>query len=77
MRTIEATGQVDNMGILRLDDPLKVKEKKVKVIILLPEEEEEEEILWLKSMNNNPAFDFLHNESEDIYRLTDGQPFHD
>ncbi len=76
MQTIEVTGRVDNMGILRLDDPLKIKEKKVKVIILLPEEEEED-TLWLKSITNNAAFDFLHHESEDIYQLTDGQPFND
>ncbi len=73
---IEATGKVDNLGNLRLDSPLKVKEKQVKVIILLPEEEEED-TLWLKSITNNSAFDFLHNESEDLYRLTDGQPFND
>ncbi|RDC64302.1 hypothetical protein [Adhaeribacter pallidiroseus] len=75
MQKIEVTGRIDNMGILRLDDPLKVKEKKVKVIIFLPEEEED--TLWLKSITHNAAFDFLHNESEDIYRLTDGQPFND
>jgi len=78
MRAIEVTGQIDNQGILRLDDPLLVKEMKVKVIILLSEEDEEiGEKFWLESMTDNPAFKFLHDEQENIYKLTDGQPFND
>jgi hypothetical protein len=30
----------------------------------------------MKSVSNNPAFDFLKNE-DDIYSLTDGKPFDD
>jgi len=78
MRAIEVTGQIDNQGILRLDGPLIMKEMKVKVIILLSEEDEEiDEKFWLESMTNNPAFKFLHDEQENIYKLTDGQPFND
>jgi len=55
-----------------------MREKKVKVIILMSEEDEEiEEKQWLKAMTNNPAFNFLHNEQENNYKLSDGQPFHD
>jgi len=55
-----------------------MREKKVKVIILMLEEDEEiEEKQWLKAMTNNPAFEYLHDEQENIYKITDGQPFHD
>lgn len=78
MRAIEATGNIDKKGVLRLDNPLVMREKKVKVIILVSEENEEtEERLWLSAMTNNPAFEFLHDEQEDIYSLKDGKPFHD
>jgi len=51
---------------------------KVKVIILLSEENEEVgEKFWLESMTDNPAFKFLHDEQENIYKLTNGQPFND
>lgn len=30
---------------------------------------------WLKEAGKNPAFDFLHDESENIYSLNDGKPF--
>ncbi|WP_192822325.1 hypothetical protein [Rufibacter sp. LB8] len=77
MRAIEATGKIDKQGNLRLDNPLLMREKNVKVIILLSDEEEQEEKLWMKAMATNPAFDFLHEAEEDIYKLTDGKPFHD
>ncbi len=78
MRAIEVTGNIDKKGVLRLDNPLIMREKKVKVIILVSEENEEpEEKLWLSAMANNPAFEFLHDEEENIYTLKDGKPFHD
>lgn len=78
MRAIEATGTIDKKGILRLDNPLVMREKKVKVIILVSDEKEEtEDKLWLSAMTNNPAFQFLHDEQEDLYNLTDGKPFQD
>ena len=77
MRAIEVTGQIDKKGILRLDNPLIMKDMKVKVIILMSEEDEKtEEKQWLKAIPNNPSFIFLHDEQEDIYKITDGQPFH-
>ncbi|WP_162054383.1 hypothetical protein [Pontibacter pamirensis] len=77
MKAIEVTGEIDNKGVLRLDHPLKMRDKKVKVIILLSEDEEVEDKQWLATMTTNPAFDFLHEEQENIYSLTDGKPFHD
>jgi len=44
---------------------------------MLEEDEEIEEKQWLKAMTNNPAFEYLHDEQENIYKITDGQPFHD
>jgi HKD family nuclease len=29
---------------------------------------------WLKAISKNPSFDFLQDESEDIYSLNDGNP---
>ena len=75
MRAIEVTGEIDKEGLLHLDNPLLMKNKKVKVIILLAEEGTEEK-LWLSAITNNAAFDFLQDEPENIYSLTDGKPFH-
>jgi len=35
-----------------------------------------DEELWLKSISDNHAFDFLNEPDEDIYKLTDGKPFY-
>ncbi|MEA3494937.1 MAG: hypothetical protein U9R42_02765 [Bacteroidota bacterium] len=73
MKAIETTGIIDRSGVLRLDNLLETKEKKVKVIILLQEENElDNEKLWLSSISNNPAFDFLKDREENIYSLKGG-----
>ena len=78
MKAIETTGKIDKKGFLRLDKPLRLKEKKVKIIILMPEENEiEDEKLWLATISNNPAFDFLKDKKENIYSIADGKPFND
>ncbi|MDX5346549.1 MAG: hypothetical protein LPJ89_06285 [Hymenobacteraceae bacterium] len=78
MKAIETTGKIDNKGNLHLNKPLGLREKQVKVIILVSEENDEaDEKLWLTAINNNPSFDFLADEKEDIYTLKDGKPFHD
>ena len=78
MKAIETTGKIDRNGLLRLDKPLRLREKNIKIIILLPEENEiEDEKLWLNSISNNPAFAFLNDKEEDIYSLADGKPFND
>ena len=78
MRAIETTGKIDKKGFLFIDNPLRTREKKVRIIILLPEDDESDnEKLWLTSISNNPAFDFLKDKEEDIYSLKDGAPFND
>ena len=48
--------------------------QKVKLIILIPEVEDIEEEEWLSAIQNNEAFDFLHDPEEDIYSIEDGRP---
>jgi len=30
---------------------------------------------WLQAAAANPAFEFLKNQAEDVYKATDGKPF--
>jgi len=52
MKTLEANGYLDNNGILKLDNPLKIANQRVKVILLIPENEEIEiqDVDWLKAI---------------------------
>lgn len=76
MRAIEADGHIDERGMLKINNPLSVSNKKVRVIILLEEEELDEES-WLKNASSNQAFDFLNDAEEDIYTVDDGEAFSD
>ncbi|MFO7824380.1 MAG: hypothetical protein R6V72_10605 [Cyclobacterium sp.] len=76
MKAIETTGQINQEGALLLDQPLVARGKIVKIIILM-EEDENEEKEWISMVSNNPAFDFLKEEVEDIYTITDGKPLND
>lgn len=73
MQAIETTGQVDQLGNLKLQAPLHLRNQKVRVIILLPEHEEMDDKIWLRA-TQNPAFDFLNEPEEDLYTLQDGNP---
>lgn len=75
MRAVEATGKIDSEGFLKLEKPLALKNRKVKVIILVQDEDVLDSALWLEAAAANPAFDFLNDEAEDIYTLEDGKPF--
>lgn len=78
MQAVEAYGHIDSSGSLQIQTPLPLKEGDVKVIIMYAENEEmTEEQLWIRSVSNNPAFDFLKDPEEDIYSLNDGKPMHD
>ena len=78
MQALEAYGHIDNNGSLQIKSPLPLKEGDVKVIIMYTENEEtSEEQLWMRSISNNPAFDFLKDPEEDIYSLNDGKPLYD
>ncbi len=76
MKAIETTGKINQKGELLLDQPLAVRGKKVKIIILM-EEDENEVKEWLSAISANPAFEFLKDELEDIYSITDGKPVND
>ena len=78
MKAVEINSKTDKDGHLKINLPLNKSDKKVRVLVLMddsPESAEEE--LWLESVSKNPAFDFLSNESEDIYNLSDGEPIDD
>jgi hypothetical protein len=77
MKAIETSTKTDKKGYLKLNIPLKLKEKDVKVIILMEDADEDEETKWMQAMASNPAFDFLKDKKEDIYKITDGKPFND
>lgn len=78
MQAVEALGHINSIGSLQINTTLPLKEGKVKVIIMYAENDEAmEEQLWLRSVSNNPAFDFLKVPQEDIYSFNDGKPLHD
>jgi hypothetical protein len=79
MKAIELTTKTDKQGHLKINYPMNKKERTVRIIILVDEKSDEvdEEMLWVNSISSNPAFDFLNDINEDIYSLTDGEPFND
>jgi hypothetical protein len=78
MTAIEMTGRIDEHRQLQLDNPLPVSgPMRVRVIVLYPIQDEEDETEWLQAAARNPAFEFLKDPEEDIYSLTDGEPFRD
>jgi hypothetical protein len=78
VNAIETSGIVDEQHQLRLDQPLPLPEQsRVRVIVLIPEAEDISEAAWTKAASANPVFDFLKDDSEDVYSASDGKPFHD
>ncbi len=78
MKAIEIRSKTDDKGQLKIDYQLDRSDSHVRVLILLDEDtEEDEEKLWIDAISKNPAFEFLHDSSEDIYSLHDGEPFND
>ena len=78
MKAIEVRGTVDKKSQLHLDEPLPIDgPTRVRVIVLFPWEKDRDvdEIEWLRAAAANPAFEFLNEEAEDIYKPTDGKPF--
>lgn len=75
MKAIEIKAKTDDTGNLKLDIPLKGKNRQVKVLILFNEEDElfDDENLWLYANSNNSSFDFLNEPEEDVYTLNDGE----
>jgi len=79
MKAIEIYSKTDKAGHLKINYKLNKSDSKVRVLILLDEDfsEKDEEAIWISSISNNPAFDFLKDSLEDIYSLKDGEPFND
>jgi hypothetical protein len=78
LTAIEMTGTVDEHHQLRLDGALPIPSPtRVRVIVLYPLEDEWKETEWLRAATRNPAFQYLKDAAEDIYTVTDGEPFHD
>lgn len=73
MIAFETKGSVDDRGFLRVEQPIGLRNRKVRVLVLLQEEEEEDD--WLKAVSTSPSLDFLRDESEDIYTIDDGFEF--
>jgi hypothetical protein len=66
---------VDDKGMIHLDKPLSIKNKKVRLIILSEEDDDFNENEWKLLLKNNSAFDFLKDPEEDIYTIHDGKPY--
>jgi len=79
MKAIEINTRTDKQGHLKLNYQLNKKDRKVRVIILIDEQSDDidEEKEWINSIQSNPAFDFLKEPTENIYSLSDGEPFND
>jgi hypothetical protein len=79
MKAIEITTKTDKTGHLKINYPMNKRDRDVRIIILVDEKNDDvdEEKLWMNSISSNPAFDFLKNSNENIYSLTDGEPFND
>jgi len=62
MIAFETKGLIDNDGFLTVEQPIALRNRKVRVLVLLPEDQENME--WLQAVSSNPAFDFLADEDE-------------
>lgn len=74
MKAEETYAIVDDKGLLHLEKPLNIKNKKVKLIVLAPEDDISDQE-WMKFLSTNPSFDFLNDPEEDIYTIKDGKPY--
>ncbi|HEV7347584.1 hypothetical protein [Telluribacter sp.] len=75
MIAFEIKGEVDSEGFVSSKQPIALRNQKVRVLALLEEENEDTE--WLKALSGNSAFDFFHEEAEDIYSIEDGRKLTD
>jgi hypothetical protein len=78
LTAIETSGTVNESHQLQLDEILPIPgPKRVRVIVLYSPVDEWDEKEWLHAAALSPAFDFLKDPEEDIYKMTDGKPYHD
>ncbi len=71
---IIVSGVIEESNRLLLDDPIALKSNTRVSIYIVPEDDDVSEIEWMRWLAANPAYDFLKDEEEDIYTLTDGKP---
>ena len=75
LTAIETTGTINANHQIVLDEDLPSNApSRVRVIVLFDEESDLNEKDWLQAASKNNVFDFLNDESEDIYTLADGKP---
>jgi hypothetical protein len=78
MTAIETTGTIDENRRLQIDGMMPISGPiRVRVLVLYPLVDDWDEEEWLRAAARNPAFASLRDPAEDIYTLSDGQPFHD
>jgi hypothetical protein len=78
LRAVEMTGTVDEHHQLQLDGALPISSPtRVRVIVLYPLNDEWTESEWMHAAARNPAFEYLKDAAEDLYTVTDGEPFRD
>ena len=77
MPTIALQAHYDGEHIV-LDEPYDLPPNANLMVTLLPSSADtDSEDAWLRAAVSNNAFAFLNDSAEDIYKPTDGEPFHD
>lgn len=78
LTAIELTGTVNDDHQLKVDGILPPSvPKHVRVIVLYSPVDEWDEKKWLHAAMLSPAFSDLKDQTEEIYTLRDGKPYHD
>ncbi len=79
MQAIEIDSVTDSTGFLHLNYSLGSPDSKVRILVLLNDKKNisRDNEIWLSSLKNNPAFDFLSDSEEDIYTANDGEAYFD
>ncbi len=74
LTAIETTGTINANHQIELDKELPSgTPSRVRVIALFDDESDLDEKDWLRAASKNNVFDFLNDETEDIYTAADGK----
>ncbi|PKD45086.1 hypothetical protein [Rhodohalobacter barkolensis] len=79
MKAIELHSKTDENGRIKIEQETGYENKNVRVLILVDESEESvlSEAGWFASTVKSPSFDFLKDDKQNIYTLSDGELFED
>lgn len=81
LTAIETTATIRANRQLLLDEDLPENAPpRVRVVVYIEDERDKDDFTeteWLKAGSANDAFDFLNEQTEDIYSLEDGKPLAD